>query len=154
MTLVACCLALLGCVSPAMIFTPPKATLASELSDTEAKRFRMHPGKASVYVIREDTFAGQASLFHVSLDGTDQGKLSRGTYFLFIVEPGKHVINFNGNAQRDAETIYAVEGGIYYLEIRPKSGMAVSPATIRRIDQKRGRRLVRGGKRARILSTD
>ena len=150
------CLVISGCVQAAMILTPAIVPLASEQADVEAKRFLPQPGKASIYVIREDIFAGQATLFQVSLDGKDQGKLSRGTYFLFTVPPGKHVVDFaggdafRGSEARGTETIYAVEGGIYYLEIRPKSGMMVPPTNIFRIDQQRSRQLILGGKRAEV----
>jgi len=72
----------------------------------------------------------------------DQGQLSPGTYFLFMVPPGKHVVAFKEKVDRGTEKIYAVAGGIYCLEIRPKSDIAAAPAKILRIDQKRGRQLV------------
>jgi hypothetical protein len=137
-----------------VMLTPPNVPLASQQADAEAKRFQSQPGKASIYVIREDLFAGQAVLFEVSLDGKDQGKLSRGTYFLFMVPPGKHVIAFTQDENKGTETIYAVEGGIYYLEIRPKSGMMAPPTHILRIDQQRGRPLILGGRRAAIKTAD
>lgn len=150
------CLVISGCVSAAMMLTPPTVPFASEQSDAEAKRFQSQSGKACIYVIRADIFAGQATLFQVILDGKDQGKLSRGTYFLFTVPPGKHVVDFaggdafRGSEARGTETIYAVEGGIYYLEIRPKSGMMAPPTNIFRIDQQRSRQLILGGKRAEV----
>jgi hypothetical protein len=146
-----------------MILIPPTVPLASEQADVEAKRFFPQPGKASIYVIREDVFAGQAVLFPVSLDGKDQGKLSRGTYFLFTVPPGKHVVTFTVNEDRDsftadkgrgAETIDAVEGGMYYLEIRPKSGIMAPATNIFSIDLQRGRQLILGGKRAEVKPAD
>jgi hypothetical protein len=148
------CFVISGCVSAAMMLTPPSVPIAAGREDAEAKRFQSQPGKASIYVIREDTFTGQAVLFQVSLDGKDQGKLSRGTYFLLMVPPGKHVVAFAGDADRGAETIYATEGGIYYLEIRPKSSMTAPPTHIFRIDQQRGRNLVLGGRRAEIKAAD
>jgi hypothetical protein len=148
--LLSLCLMISGCVSAAMILTPPNVPLAPQQTDVEAKRFQPQLGKASIYVIREDIFAEQAVLFQVNLDGKDQGKLSRGTYFLFTVPPGKHDVVFTGNENKGTETIYAVEGGIYYLEIRPKSGMRAPSTHIFRIDQQRGRELVLKGRRAEI----
>lgn len=148
------CLVISGCVSAAMMLTPPNVPLAPEHTDAAAKRFQSQPGKASIYVMREDIFTGQAELFQVSLDGGDQGKLSRGTYFLFMVPPGKHVVDFTGDVDRGTETIYAVEGGIYYLEIRPKSGIMAPSTKIFRIDQQKGRHLILGGRRAEIKAAD
>jgi hypothetical protein len=153
--LVGFCFAISGCVSAAMVFTPPTAPLASAQADAEAKRFKALPGKASIYVIREDAFTAQGSLFQVSVDGNSQGKLSRGTYFLFTVPPGKHVIDFNEYGVRGGkETIYAVEGGVYYLEIRPRLGIIASSTKIFRIDQQRGRQLILGGRCAEIKPAD
>ena len=81
------CFIISGCFQAAttvMLLTPPAVPLASGQADAEAKRFQPQQGKASIYVMREDIFTGQALLFQVNLDGKDQGKLSRGTYFLFI----------------------------------------------------------------------
>ena len=148
------CIVISGCVQKAMILTPPIVPLASEQADVEAKRFHPQPGKASIYVIREDIFAGQNVLFQVSLDGRDQGKLSRGTYFLFTVPPGEHIINITQAGRptpgRGTEKIYAVEGGIYYLEIRPRSGLLATPANIFRIGLQRGRKTILEGKRAEV----
>jgi hypothetical protein len=155
------CLVISGCVQATMLpqavsmLTPPTVPLASEQADVEAKRFQPQQGKASIYVIREDIFTGQALLFQVNLDGKDQGKLSRGTYFLFTVPPGKHVVDFaGGDAGGGTERISALEGGVYYLEIRPKSGMMAPPTNIFSIDLQRGRQLILGGKRAEVKPTD
>jgi len=152
------CLVIAGCVQAAMIITPATIPLASEQADVEAKRFLPQPGKASIYVIREDIFAGQAVLFQVSLDGKDQGKLSRGTYFLFAVPPGEHVVDFaqagGPEPGRGTEKIYAVEGGIYYLEIRPRSGLMAPPTNIFRVDLQRGSQMILGGKRARVKPSE
>jgi hypothetical protein len=148
------CLIISGCVSAAMMLTPPNVPLASEQSDVVAKRFQPQPGKASIYVMQEYIFTGKVALFQVSLDGKDQGKLSPGTYFLFMVPPGKHEVSSKGEANRGTEKIYAVEGGIYYIEIRPKSGIEAPSATIFRVDQQRGRHLVLEGRRAEIKASD
>jgi hypothetical protein len=152
------CFFISGCadaVLVAKLLNPPNVALASEQDDAEAKRFQPRPGKASIYVIREDIFAGQNVLFQVSLDGKDQGKLSRGTYFLFTVPPGEHIVNFAQAAGepdpgRGTEKIYAVEGGIYYLEIRPRSSLTAPPTNIFRIYLERGRQMILGGKRAEV----
>lgn len=152
-----CLVVISGCVQAAttvMIFTPPTVPLASGQTDSDAKRFQPQPGKASIYVIREDRFAGQNVLFQVSLDGKVKGKLSRGTYFLFTVPPGKHIVDFAQAGGPDpgsgTQTIHAAEGEVYYLEIRPRSGLMEPPTNIFSIDQQKGRQLILGGKRAEI----
>jgi hypothetical protein len=64
------------------------------------------------------------------------------------------VVAFTGEVGRGTETIYAVEGGMYYLEIRPKSGIMAPPTNIFRIDVQRARQLVLGGRRADIKTSE
>lgn len=146
------CLVLSGCASTGTVSSRPDIPLGSPKADAAAKRFAPKPGTASVYVMREYTFLGRDTGYRISLDETDQGRLSPGTFFLFHVLPGKHEIGFKGKVDRGTEKIYAVEGGIYYIEIRPGSGIMTAPAKMFRIDQKRGRQLITEGKRARTHS--
>ena len=144
------CLFVSGCGIAAKMRTHPDMPLVSEKADADAKRFQPKPGKASVYVIREYTFTGQNTLCRISLDEIDQGRLAPGTFILFSVSPGKHEVSFKGKMDRGKEKIYAVKGGIYYIEIRPRSGIVTVPGKILRIDQKRGKQLIAAGKRAGI----
>ena len=157
LVLMVLCLVNAGCVQVGqlrMILIPATIPLASEQVDAEAKRFHPQAGKASIYVIREDILTAHLALFQVSLDGKDQGKLARGTYFLFTVQPGKHEVVFTGDMHKGNETILAVEGGIYYLEIRPEVRMLASYVNLLRIDEERGRKMVLEGKHAEIKSAD
>jgi hypothetical protein len=70
------------------------------------------------------------------------------------VPPGKHVVDFaqagGPDPGRGTEKIYAVEGGVYYLEIRPRSGLMALPTNIFRIDLQRGKQMILEGKRAEV----
>ncbi len=59
--------------------------------DTRAKSFVVSPGKANIYVYRNEAI-GAAVTMPVSLDGKMAGKTASKTYFLFQVDPGPHEI--------------------------------------------------------------
>jgi hypothetical protein len=71
-----------GCV------TPPPPTAA----EIQAKRFEPVPGKAVVYLYRDQVnFPTVAA--PIALDGSDVGANFAGTFFRFVVDPGEHRIS-------------------------------------------------------------
>lgn len=65
--------------------------MASVELDQEAKTFAVEPGKANIYVYRNETM-GAAVAMPVALDGRVAGKTASKTYFMWTVEPGMHEI--------------------------------------------------------------
>jgi hypothetical protein len=59
--------------------------------DTRAKSFAAPPGKANIYVYRNEAM-GAAVAMPVSLDGKMAGKTASKTYFLFQVDPGSYAV--------------------------------------------------------------
>jgi hypothetical protein len=73
-------LALAGCAP-----LPPTA------EDIDAKRFERVPSKAVIYLVREiPDFSREAAT--VTLDDNMMGTTYAGTYFRWVVEPGRHQI--------------------------------------------------------------
>ncbi len=73
---------------------------ASRERDAEAKRYLTHPHFATLYVYRNDAFAGTASedaVLHV--DGRIIGATLPGTYFRIDVRPGDRVLHGYGYDQ-------------------------------------------------------
>ena len=70
-----------GCVS-----------LATDDEDAQAKTFVVAPDKASIYLYR-DVFFGGGVIATVNLDGRPAGAMRGKTFFLWVVEPGPHVID-------------------------------------------------------------
>ena len=67
------------------------APLPPSPQDIEAKRFDHVPGKAVIYLFRDyQDFTDEVST--VMLDDQMMGSTYRGTYFRWVVEPGRHQI--------------------------------------------------------------
>lgn len=71
-----------GCV------TPPPPTAA----EIQAKRFEPVPGKAVVYLYRDEVNYPTVAA-PIALDGNEVGSNFAGTFFRFVVEPGEHRIS-------------------------------------------------------------
>jgi hypothetical protein len=63
---------------------PPEADMA-------AKSYVARPDKANIYVYRNESIGGAVPM-SVTLDGRMMGQSGPQTYFLFEVDPGRHVI--------------------------------------------------------------
>jgi len=63
--------------------------MASPEADLAAKQFKTTPGKANVYVFRDETF-GAAIKMPVLLDGRIVGDTASRTFLLKEVDPGPH----------------------------------------------------------------
>ena len=90
------------------------APLPPSPQDLEAKRFEAVPGKGVIYLVRDlpDASREAASLM---LDDNLMGSTYPGTYFRWVVEPGRHQIRgFAGDA--GAITLDVLPGAIYYVQ--------------------------------------
>lgn len=63
--------------------------MASSDMDTQAKQFRVPPGKSRIYVYRNESIGGAVKIV-ITLDGKVIGSTGRKTYFAIDVAPGKH----------------------------------------------------------------
>ena len=90
------------------------APLPPSAEDLEAKRFEPAPGKAVIYLVRDlpDISREAAS---VMLDDNLMGSTYPGTYFRWVVEPGRHQIRgFAGDA--GAITVDVGPGRVYFVQ--------------------------------------
>ena len=67
------------------------APLPPSPQDIEAKRFELVPGKAVIYLVREyPDISPEAGT--IMLDDNMMGSTYPGTYFRWVVEPGRHAV--------------------------------------------------------------
>ena len=125
--------------------------MMSEQYDLEAEKFQPVPGMGNIYVVRDDGFAGSAIAFRIELDGRSIGSIAPGTYHLFELEPGDHVVAISTQENADYEKIDVIEGENYFIEVEPKWGMIAARVSIELIDTERGQKLVIDGSRAESL---
>jgi hypothetical protein len=90
------------------------APLPPSPQEIEAKRFEPAPGKAVIYLVRElPDISREVST--VMLDDNMMGSTYPGTFFRWVVEPGRHQIRgFAGDA--GAMVIDALPDRIYYVQ--------------------------------------
>jgi hypothetical protein len=93
------------------------APLPPSPEDLEAKRFERVPGKAVIYLVRNDPdFSYEVST--VMLDDNMMGSTYPGTYFRWVLEPGRHVIRGyagdNGSIRVDVapDTMYFIQQSV------------------------------------------
>jgi hypothetical protein len=88
-----------GCASVPM--APPERNAA-------AKEFRTTPGKANVYIFRDESFGGAVKM-SIVLDGMLFGDTAAKTFLLATVAPGKHVLI--SKAENDDRLEFQAEAG-------------------------------------------
>jgi hypothetical protein len=90
------------------------APLPPSPQEIEAKRFEPAPGKAVIYLVRElPDISREVST--VMLDDNMMGSTYPGTFFRWVVEPGRHQIRgFAGDA--GVMVIDALPDRIYYVQ--------------------------------------
>jgi hypothetical protein len=93
------------------------APLPPSPQDIEAKRFEPVPGKAVIYLVRNDPDLSR-EVATVMLDDQMMGSTYPGTYFRWVVEPGRHQIRGyagdNGSMTIDvaADRMYFVQQSV------------------------------------------
>ena len=90
------------------------APLPPSPADLEAKRFEPVPGKAVIYVVRSDPDISR-EVSTLMLDDNMMGSTYPGTYFRWVVEPGRHQIRgYAGDA--GTFTIDAAPDRMYFIQ--------------------------------------
>jgi len=69
--------------------------MATPEEDARAKEMLPPPGKALIYLYRNESMGAGVS-FDVTLDGKPVGSTAANTYFMWVVDPGKHTITSKG----------------------------------------------------------
>ena len=90
------------------------APLPPSPADLEAKRFEQVPGKAVIYVVRSDPDISR-EVSTLMLDDNMMGSTYPGTYFRWVVEPGRHQIRgYAGDA--GSFTLDAAPDRMYFVQ--------------------------------------
>ena len=119
--------------------------MTSNEEDAQAKTYAVKPGKANIYVYRNETM-GAAITMSVSLNGRIQGQTAAKTYFLFEVDPGNYDITSH---TENVETlrVAAASGKNYFIWQEVKMGLMTPRSTLHQVDEATGRKGVEECKR-------
>ena len=113
------------------------APVASSDLDQAAKTFAAKPGKANIYVYRNEHI-GAAVGMEVILNGRLMGKTGAQSYFLFEVSPGKHALL--SRAENDSGLDVVVESGRnYFVWQEVKMGLLYARTLLQIVDEATGR---------------
>ena len=117
------------------------AQLPPSEADVQAKRFEPVPGKAVIYVVRQPLDSSEVA--GLMLDDAEQITTLRGTYYRWVVEPGRRRIE-GMEASPIRFALQAEPGQIYYLVHTVFGSQRTGPAVtaLQRTDEQTGRRLV------------
>jgi hypothetical protein len=120
--------------------------MSSMEDDAKGKSFAVAPGKANIYVYRNETF-GAAIPMTVSLNGRVAGQSAAQTYFVFEVDPGTH--DLGSIAENTVSVKLAAEAGkSYFVWQEVKMGLWMARSELQQVDEATGRKGVAECKRA------
>ncbi|MBX9811037.1 MAG: DUF2846 domain-containing protein [Burkholderiales bacterium] len=107
--------------------------------DIQAKKFESVPGKAVIYLVRNDPDISRLAA-PVKLDDAIMGTTYAGTYFRWEVAPGRHRIS--GYASDNGEITLATEAGKIYFVRQIVVNPRVAHSVFHTTDEDSGRRIV------------
>lgn len=117
---------LVGCASVPM---------ATPQQDAAAKQFAPVPGKALLYIYRNETF-GAAVKMNVALDNRPVGQTASKTYFRLVLDPGHHTVDSqDGIATLGLDT---QAGSVYYVWQEVKMGVWSARSALHLMDAGQG----------------
>lgn len=129
--LIVAALLMAGCASVPM---------ASSDQDARAKTFAVAPGKANIYVYRNEMM-GAAIKMPVILDGQVVGETSAKSYFALEVAPGRHTLA-SQSASNSVVDVVAQAGKNYFVWQEVKMGMLSAGSKLQLVDDATGRAAV------------
>lgn len=120
--------------------------MASLDDDARAKNFAVAPGKASIYVYRNESLGGAIPMT-VTLNGKVAGQSGPQTYYLWEVEPGAHEV---GSIAENTSTLKldTRPGQAYFIWQEVKMGLWMARTQLQQVDEATGRKGVAECKRA------
>ena len=111
--------------------------MASVEADTAAKVYKTEPGKANVYIYRNENM-GSAVKLPVLIDNMAVGDTVAKTYILKQVEPGEHVIT--SKSEHDSKlSLSAAAGSNYFIWQEVKMGMWSAGSELHLVDEAKGK---------------
>lgn len=115
--------------------------MADPAADTQAKTFATTPGKANIYIYRNETF-GAAVKMPLTVDGKAVGSTASKTFILQQVEPGKHVVQSITENEPSVE-VNAEAGKNYYVWQEVKMGALQAGSALHVVTEEEGQKAVK-----------
>ncbi len=111
--------------------------MASVENDSKAKTYATKPGRANIYIYRDELLGGAVQI-PVSVNGVPLGKTAAKTYFLVDVPAGKHTIF--SSAENDSTFVLDAEPGKnYFIWQEVKMGLLYARNVLQLVDDNKGK---------------
>lgn len=111
--------------------------MASLEQDTAAKTYAVKPGKANIYVYRNENF-GAAIKMPVAIDGRLVGDTAAKTYLKVEVASGNHTVT--SKTENDASvSLQTTAGKNYFVWQEVKMGMWSARSQLHQVDEATGK---------------
>ena len=111
--------------------------MASVDEDAKAKTFSVQPGKANIYLFRDEVM-GAAVGVPVMLNGKMAGKTSSKSYFMWEVSPGDYEL-MSVAENTSTVRVRAQAGRSYYVWQEIKMGLFQPRTELQEVDEQRGK---------------
>ena len=116
--------------------------------DAEAKSFTRVPGKASLYIYRDQGYMGNEQIT-VDIGDWIGGRTVGKTFLLAVVEPGQCVVRARGDEKEELQI--QVEGGeIYFIRIKVRPAPVTANASLHLVGDEAGKAAVLSCRRVEL----
>lgn len=129
---------LLFCCMAALLNACVSVPLALPEMDLKAKNMSVPQDKALVYLYRNEIM-GSAIKMTVNLDGRYAGQTAAKTYFMWLLDPGRH--DFSSVAENTSNlSVDTKAGETYYVWQEVKMGAWSARSSLQLVDKEKGRK--------------
>lgn len=130
--------ALLALVISAALTGCASVPMGDPARDTALKTFQVAPGKAAIYVYRNESM-GAAVKMDVLVNGENIGETAANTYLYKEVAPGKHTVASKAE-NTDTVEVELKPGSIAYLWQEVKMGLMYARTKLHLVSEQEGKK--------------
>lgn len=134
--------ALLAVTACASVPTAPQSMVQSARTYTPTK------GKARIYIWRPNSMFGSAIRFTIQVNGQTIGQVTKGTFLMTEVDPGRAAIAVPTNESFEVVHVDVVADQVYFVKVWPRMGALSARAGIERSSDSEGRDAVNSSRMA------
>ena len=118
--------------------------IASNDKDMQAKNFQPIPNKSKIYIYQTSPFSSVTGV-PVALDKKVAGSVTSGTYHVWTVEPGRHVIS-SLTENKNNMWIDSEAGQNYYIKQRISASVWNPTSLLEQVSEKEAKKAINGSK--------
>jgi hypothetical protein len=138
---------LIAAVSVTVLFAGcASVSMGDPKQDAALKEFKVAPGKAAIYVYRNESMGGAVKM-DVKVDGVPMGQTAAKTYLYQEVAPGKHTVTSSAE-NTDTIEVDVKPGTLAYIWQEVKMGVMYARTKLHLMPEQEGRKGVQESKLA------